>query len=356
MSVTAQKGILGFGPQDAKESIATTFYRHKAVGIDLSPLDDVRLGTPEIGGASMPTFPYKAGYMGAGGATLFPRLQDTLGWLLYATMGSVATTVGDGTGDLPETGAFQHVFDPASDDSYIPWVTLRKYIPGSATADDVGETYTDAKVISSVVNLVNDGPISMRMDFLAREYAVGDPSGWSWSNTYEDYTSIPVGAVVGGSFKVPTFSADALPIVGASITMANAPLDIQQEKVYGSPKLEDITIIGRQASFDIICKWKDADLYRAILTGSTSGTGWTADPYVNDLEVIAFTPQSMPSLTDKYRLKITAEEVMWRVQGIQLAAGQSVMMRIQGVAIDNATNYLSMIVDNKTSAYSWPTP
>jgi len=355
MSVTAQQGILAFGGQTAMDAVATTFYRHKAVGIDLSPIDDVRLGTPEIGGNSTPTFPYKGGYMAAGGASIFPRLEDTLGWLLYGALGKVTTTVGDGTGDLPETGAYQHEFEHATDDGYLPWMTFRKYIPGSESAEDIGETFEDCKIVSAVLNLANDGPLSMRVDVLGRQWLLEQAPSWSYDNTYETYESIPVGSVVGGYFKIPTFSASELPIVGCSIGIVNAPLDIRQEKVYGDPMLEDITIVGRRVTFDLILKWKDADLYRSMIGNSATATAWSATPFVNDLEVVAMSPDGMPSLTDQYRLKVEAEEVLWQpVGGIQLAAGQSVMMRLQGVAIDNTTNYASFKVDNKESAYTWP--
>ena len=46
MAQTAQAGILGFGPQSAKEAAASTLYKHRASDIDLAAMSDDRLGPP----------------------------------------------------------------------------------------------------------------------------------------------------------------------------------------------------------------------------------------------------------------------------------------------------------------------
>src|SRR5512146_3448564 len=99
MTTTAQAGILGFGPSSGKGVgvLSGNWYRHKATLIDLGVMDDQRLGPPEVGGRPLPTIPYKAGVMVAGGATFSPRLKNSFGWILKGALGYSTPTSGSGT-------------------------------------------------------------------------------------------------------------------------------------------------------------------------------------------------------------------------------------------------------------------
>jgi len=136
MSVTAASATIGFGAQAGKGEIATSYYRHRATMVDLDVMDETREGAPEVGGVPVPTFPYKAGPVVAGGFTIQPRLQDTVGWLLYGLMGNVNSTV-----DNPHN----HVFGFASEPSYVPWMSFRKHIPRKEgnVDTDLGQIYKD---------------------------------------------------------------------------------------------------------------------------------------------------------------------------------------------------------------------
>ncbi len=356
MATTAQAGIFGFGPQAEMESVATDFYRHKATTIDLGVLDDVRVGPMEIGSGPFPTFPYKAGYVVGGGVEMMPRLESSVGWLLYATLGECSTAA-------PVDGVYTHTFTPLDvDQSFVRWLSLRKYIPmKESDADtDICELYTDCKPVGLTLTLPNDAPIAARWDFMGRSFEqVDDISTWLWENTYEDWTSIPVGCEIGGyiQFTGGGMTAEELPVVGARVTFANQNLGIAQEKVYGSPELEDITIIQRQISFDVTIKWNNPRLYRAIQTGSVLGTEWSSRPLTGSL-VIAMVGTSLAgtSLTQKFELDITAEEVMWQMTApIQLVAGQAVLMRFTGTALEPTSGqYATFTLKNEAAAYAWP--
>ena len=142
----------------------------------------------EIGSGPFPTFPYKAGYIIGGGVEMMPRLEDSVGWLLYSALGdhSVGAAV---------DGVYPHTFVPDSTDkSLVNWLSLRKYIPqteGDASTD-LGELYTDCKPTNLTLTLPNDMPITARWDFMGRTFTlVDDISGWSWQNAaYEDWQSI----------------------------------------------------------------------------------------------------------------------------------------------------------------------
>jgi len=456
MAVSAQAGTVGFGPQEAMGTRATEFYRHKATMVDLSILDDTRLGVPEVGGRPVPTFPYKAGIMVAGGLTIQPRLENTLGWLLRGLMGGYTSdgiededgvqaltaldgsTITDGSlvdpsearfitmsvildEDLPSTPAANvvitgdtvdytyhlaglssgsHIFCTPdeiadvsqivlptasgsamfgwtkdndvdanvkvtheftlldSDPGYVPWMTFKKHIPRKENASDtdLGEIYDDCKVLTAGFVFPNDAPITMRLDALGRDFELDhSPDAWVWENTFEDYQSIPVGCVAGGYIEIP--DGTELPVVAANLAMGNAPLDLRQERVFGDYRLEDVTVINRAMTFDILVKWNDPDLYAQVLTGSTTGSSWIEDPFVSTLDLMILSTGDIPGVTPAtpYSLRIQSPSVMLgQVGGITLAGNQAVMLRFQGTALDNDSYYAKFTLVNKHPFYGWP--
>jgi len=100
MTVVAQAGVFAFAEQSAKGVFFTgsgsgadwsSFYRHKAMDIDVGPQQDQRTFPLEVGGIITPTGAYKAGAFGAGGATVNPRLENSFGKLLKGAFGAVAS-------------------------------------------------------------------------------------------------------------------------------------------------------------------------------------------------------------------------------------------------------------------------
>ncbi len=431
MAVTSQAGSFSFGPQSAKEVPATSFYRHKATLIDLGVLDDIRVGPLEIGSGPFPTFPYKAGYIVGGGVEMQPRLEDSLGWLLFATLGDVSTS---------GSGPYSHAFKPlAADESFVRWLTLRKYMPKKEglSDTDLGEEFLDCKPVALTLTLPNDAPVTARWDFMGRSFsmvpeigavvsrtnvslarvsnvvtvtttiahgfnpgdrvvvagvtptsfngshritAVPSPTtfrfaqtaaddtdsvpgtsavGAAWTEAdYEVWGSIPVGCELGGFIKFTGggLTAEELPVVGARVSFANQNLDIRQEKVYGSPFLEDITIIQRAITFDVTIKWNNPKLYRAILTGSTIGLDWASRPLTGELDIAAVATDNIGATGEKYELDILAPEIMWQMNGpIQLAGGQAILMRFTGTALEpTAGAYATFTLKNGVAAYAWP--
>lgn len=354
MALTSAAGILAFGPQTAKSVTATSFYRHRAVDIDLSINDDVRLGQLEVGGVPVPTFPYKAGYIIGGGAVIQPRLQDTFGWLLYGAMGKCTSEADD---DPSDSGIYEHTFEMSSADaSYVPWMSFRKVIPrkDSVATTDLGETYTDCKVLGLGFQMPTDAPLTCRVDVIGRTFLLDTaPDAFSYENAFEDWQSIPVACMTGGHLKI---GGDTLPIAGASFAWTNQPLDPRQERVYGSPALDDVTILTRQLAFDIMVKYNNPDLYREVLTGSSSGTLWSGEPMVGSFDAKMVSAKNMPSMNEPYSLRVeAADAMMTQVGGIRLAAGQAVMMRFQGTIIEGTGTYATMKLRNKKVNYTWPT-
>ena len=346
MTVTAQEGILSFGPQSARGSLATDFYRHRATDIDLGVMDDVRLGAPEIGGIAIPTFPYKAGPVIGGGFTLQPRLEDTLGWLLYGALGAHTPTENPGA-----SGMYDHEFILGT----VPYMTFRKYIPPSdqTLATDLGEIYKDCKIVGMTLNLPNDAPLTMRVDVIGREFVEDDAAGaWSYENTMESWESIPVACVTNGFIKI---GGDELPIVAARVGWQNVPLDLRQERIFGDPFILDVTPVQRVLSFDFTIKWNNPELYRQVLTGAIDGTAWTATPFTGSFEVHTLSSVDMPTESEPYSLNILGNSAMMtQVGGITLAGNQSIMMRFNGTAIESALEYAVFTLRNKATDYVWP--
>lgn len=361
MAVTAQAGVFSFGAQTGKGTLSATFYQHRASDIDLATISDDRLGPPEVGGVPVPTIPYRAGVMAAGGAMINPRLENTLGWLLYGALGAVTSTVDTDVFEVASTGANHHIFKFATAQGFVPYMSFRKEVPGELTANDVGEQFQDCKIVSLAIAFPNDGLITSRVDVLGRAAGTNfdhSPDAWSYENTeFEAYPSIPIGSVTGGYLKIPDFSATALPVTAANITLTNAPLDIRQEKNYGSPYLDEVTIVGRSLTADLILKWKDPELYAKIITGATDGTNWTAAPFVSDLDIYALSPNDISgAITSPYELRVEAPLMMYQVQGgIRLAGNEAVMLRVTGTAIAGTEDYCQFHLANEETQYVWPT-
>lgn len=357
MSVSALEGVWGFGPQGVKDNYADTWYRHRATMVDIVINDPTQLGVPEVGGIAVPTFPYKTGPIPAGGATIQPRLEDTLGWLLQGLLGHLDSSTETGLG----TGIFDHVFtiDPDSS-TYLPWMSIRKLLPrkDNDPTTDLGEKYLDCKLISAALVLPNDGPITMRLEFLGRKFELDhDPDLWVWENEMEHWDSIPVACATGGFIKI---GGTEFPVLQCTLTWTNSPMDPRQEKVYGDPYLEDVTIIYRQLSYQVVVKWNEdtLDLYRKTLTGLADGVNWTSTPFTADLDVLTVSSKNMPSESEPYSLRVQAQEVMMSQQGIPLNGNQAVMMTLSGVAIassESAEDYASFTLHNKVASYTWPT-
>jgi len=354
MTVTAAKGIIGFGLQSGMGVLATKFYRHRAMMVDLDTIDETREGAPEVGGIPIPTFPYKAGPVVGGGFTIQPRLESTLGWLLYGLLGDVDSSIDEyATADV-----YDHVFGlKAGEEEYVPWMSFRKSIPGKAgdPTSELGQQFKDCKIIGGTLVLPNDAPLTMRVDVLGREFSLvhgQDEYPWEWENEFEHWESIPVGCMTGGFLKI---NEQELPVVAAQVGFQNVPLDIRQERIYGSPFLEDITIVQRRLTYDITVKYNDPDLYATILTGTPTGTEWSGQPHTGSFEVVAVSGQNMPLEAIPYQLTISAGEVMMnQVGGIALAANQGVMMRFSGVALEGTAAYATFTLKNKVEEYEFP--
>lgn len=360
MAIVAQAGIFGFAPQSAKETQATQYYKHRAQDIDLAVVSDDRIGPQEVGGTPTPTLAYRAGVMAGGGATISPRLENTFGWLLMGAAGDVTTTADENVFGTVTTGFNHHIFAfDTTSEGFVPWMTFYKEIPGLTSTERLAEHYVDSKIVGLNLALPNDGLIQSRVDVISR-MATGtqfekNPSTTFINTQFEDFDSVPLGSIEGSYVQIPEYEAADLPVVACNVAIANAPLDMRQEKIFGSPYLEDVTIINRSLTVDMVVKWQDPDLYLSILTGSTTGTQWSACPWIGDLDVYAVTGQCEGEAYP-WQLRVQVPQIMYQlVGGITLAGNQAVMARIRGTAIKGTQSYYDIHLANATTQYVWPT-
>lgn len=364
MAITAQNGVFGLGFQagGAKDGAVATWHRHRALNVDMSILDDNRMGPGEVGGIVTPTMPYKAGYAVGGGATIMPRFKETLGWFLLAALGEDTVVTGKDIDDASVVGLNRHTMAfKATDQAFVPYVSFRKLIPHTTAASILGEIYKNCKILGLTIDLANEGPVSMRLDAAGTDFTLAENPTWTWAATYEDWRSVPITCVTGGSVKfTPSGGSEkTLQVISASIGLVNGPLDFRQEKIIGDPRLDGITVVDRSISFDLMVKWNDPDLYQEMLTGAAAGTTWDATPFIGEIEITTVSSADIGTapLNVPWKFRVGAPEVQLRqVGGVTLAAGQSLVMRLQGTAIEPASgNYCSFIFHNeKATAYAVP--
>ena len=376
MGVTSRTGLFGFGQQSAETVAPTKWYKHKAAAIDLAIVDDTRVFPDEVGGVPVPSGMFKAGVAAGGGATLYPRLEDSFGHLLSAAFGKVTTTLAkniEGTAD-ENSVVNTHVFSmDYAQWSYLPWMGFRKIIDkasGAVDAEIIGEQFLDGKVLGLSFTLPNQGLITCRVDALCKDYdMVEDPEGvgtWAFENaTYEDYTSVPLAtfkdansSVIQGTIDVGATDFVNLPIIAASVQLANAPEQDQLERIYGDPWRDEITVVARSIQVMLTVKWKNPELYQKMITGAISGGGeWNPSPFVDSLAFDVISPKVIPgtdtSSTEQYMFRFNAAKVGFAPRGgIQLAGNQSVMLQLVGTVLeDDSGEYATISLQNAVAEY-----
>ncbi len=349
MTVTAQSTVLSWGIQADADTQPTSWYQHRALRSTLSELDDVRVLDPELGGVAVPDGAYKVGPMGGGSIILQPRLKGSIGYLLKALTGDVTSTTDANTNVTTHVFAFGGI-------ECLPWVGVRTHIKGGCNGvPDLGRILVGARIIGAQLDFTIERPLQATFAFRSKTFQFDDnPSGWTYANTLEDYSTMPLGVQEGSYIKIPGFSSGALPIVAATVGFVNNPLDVRFDRSYGHTGLDDITITDHAMTIDATVKWKDPSLYRAILTGSATGTAWTSTVFEQDFQATAVAPAIVGSGSDHYMLQIDAPRVLWRINGgLDLAGRDAVMIRLNGTVLLNGDGvYAKITLKNDTASYS----
>jgi len=353
MTVAASAGIFGFGPQSAKGTLATTWYRHKATRVGVGPQQVIRQFPPEIGGGIHPTGAYKAMAFGGGQAILNPRLDNVLGWLMYAAVGQVSDI-----DDTPEAGMYRHRFTPPDNYYDMQWMSIRRLIPGATgTSDNLGEVLYDCRPVGMRLALTPTNVLTSAFTFVGRipKLSGTDVDSWSWGNTYERYPSVPLSHQ--GSFELDGAGQKATAL---TVDLVNGFTSPQEEMIIGSPYPDDYILQNQGLSLTWTYKWHNPDLYQALLCGSNVESDgeidWSPSVHSTSVSFEVNSPDNATGMSNPWKLKVYAPEVTWQAAGPpELVANGWLALQFTGVAQEQAvgdTFYFEM--DNLTSEYAWP--
>jgi len=354
-TVLAQTGIVGFGPQTAKEAIATTFYRYKAMRAALGAVEDNRTAQLEIGGVPYPTGAYKAGAFFGGEAVLQPRLEGDIGWLLYAACGDVSTTA-----DCPEAGLYTHIFRPDSTaTSAIKWLSARLMTPGATSGDNLGSIGLDCRIPQLRLVVPQNDVVTAMLTVLGRVPSwanAATANAWSWADDYEDFDSVPIS--VKGYFKVPNDTE--IPALGVDIALANVLTQPQREMIVGAYHPDDLAVVTRNMTISFVHKYPDPARYLASAANEddpfAAAMPWSPVVNTQSCELRVESPGDVSGMSNPYSLTLKATKVSWVPDGPPvLTAGDMLQVRYVGTVLEpDSGDYFQLLLVNEVSSYTWP--
>jgi hypothetical protein len=359
MSVTGTKGRFGWGRQAAAGTAATIAHWHKAHTVNFGEVEGRVALDPEVGGSILvPQGLLKTGVHAAGGVEMTPRLEDEIGWLFLAMMGSCATTA-----DSPVATVNHHEFTFQSEEDVLEWLTLAKWQPGTAAAQDTGERITDAKIaLGRFVLPVRDRlRIQWAMLGIKPEAIVNPASNASWVASFEGVDSIPITAKPSGSVKFdPLGSPVTIFPYGMTVDFTNGLTDpATQESVIGSYYPVDIGVLTRAAIIRFTLRvsnynwWAQTVFNQATAAAMSSWTEWSPVVYSTSFEVEVQSAAVITGTTP-YSLKIAADNVAWTVDPVALIGGQMAVLNFTGVVIEPTTgDAFRLELENEVASYSW---
>jgi hypothetical protein len=360
MSVPAQRGAFIFALKVGKSDPAASpdWLTHKASDINLGVVQDQRTFPLEVGGDLTPNGGYKAGAFVAGGVSLQPRINgDAFPTLLYGLLGQ--DTVED---PVDDDDGITHTFSMAPDQTFLPWLDIRKYIPSGPGGTALGEEGLDCVVQSMRLTVPQNGIVQARFDFVGRiprlvRGATG--AGWTSGLTYDDDESVPVSCETTGSVELP--SGTALPIQNLVVQFSNNTTTPQQELVIGSPHPDDFVVLSRAATIQATLKWDTPDVYERIVQLETAASAWSSRPWFTSFKAVVNSSKAAGAEAEgMFGMTLRAARVMWAVSGAPvLAGGDVLLLPITGTIMTPAPGdtdpYFAIdLVNEQEDAYASP--
>lgn len=272
----------------------------------------------------------------------------------YSSITSIVIT-GAASGNV-EISYYQtnsHLFTFDTDPATLPWMSVRKYIPGAASAS-LGEIGLDCKVNGIMLNLPQMGPVTLRPSFIGREPSLAEGPTWTWADVIEEYTSVPIACVTEGGLTLPGFSGTELALLNAQLTFMNQLTSPRDEMLYGAYFPDDFIPLQRRLALQLVVKYSNPDLYQAILTNSTGGTTWDPTVYVSDLSAVTVAPIVIPGSAIKYSMTVAAARVALEVPQSPVINGSGMlMMALTGTVMEPAagSTFASITLVNEQYDY-----
>jgi hypothetical protein len=310
---------------------------------------------PELGAVPLVDGAHKLAAYFAAQVDFIPRLEEDLGWLLFAACGSVSTVT-----DSPEAGLQTHYFlMDTSDYLALKWLTIRQEIPSEAGANNMGIQGTDCRIANMLLNFTAASRLTTRMSVLGRTPSFSDdPTSWTY-NAAETSTSVAIISADGSHFRIPSFQAGDLPLASARVTLDNTVSQPQQEFIIGSYHPDDVIGLYRGMTIEGVYQWEDEDLYLALSANGQTGAAvpWTADIYESSVSVKAVSPSNISGYSNPYSLTLTAPRVIWYASAPPESAGVNIVqLPITGIVGKPTSGdpFLFALV-NEVASYTWPT-
>ncbi len=363
-SFAQQSGIVG----DEKFEVGNyKWFKMRTPTIGVGPVEVVDMLPQEIG-TMVPVGPFKTGAGYAGGIEMYPRMVNSLIILLEAAFGKRTSTPDVIYGGVARIGANLHKFTFDSSQTFLPWLGLRRRIPGATAAKVYGDVGYDCKVDSLSLRVPASGLLRGAVSFRGRIPKFPTPAevnAWAYTNTFEDMTSIPLSSAANSKVLI---AGQKKAITSLEISLINNLTSLQEEQCVGSPYADDFATKSRAMQIRIITKWSDGDLYKQVVAGGVNSVDWSAQPLVQDtvgsakaFEATFNSPYNMPSVVTPtpYMFKIIANRLTWQLdrQGITLAGNNVIYVPFVATVLDPAAGeYVEVYVTNEKldASYAWP--
>lgn len=364
MSVPAQAGDFGFALQAAKLGSNSfvpgsyVWYRSEAVSVRMDLIQGDQILPPEVGPIIVPKGAYKDSRYGAGQFDVIPRLELAFGALLFAAMGAVSTVTGVDPDGNSVGGVNTHIFKFATSSYSIPWLALRRLLPGTTTADNYADNFYDAKLTNLRLTVGARGKAAARVTAVGRDILQQSNPTLTWDHDYEDATSTPDAGA--GFVKI---AGTSYPITGAVVEFDNGVTTPTQEMVIGGYTPDDFIPLYRTCTVRFVYKWADAALYKLIRNGG-SGVTWTNLPYlfqtvgnVYAFELAVKSPKKITGSTP-YDLRVRANNMVIAPDGpIEIAGAQLLQQAFTATFLydTNGGHYIDFVLANAqpNSAYNF---
>jgi len=337
------------------DKMAGGYEQRRTVDGDFSyfPLTDFGLGPvknqdnlpPEIGGKALPTGAFVSGTWAEGAASMIARLDERLGWVLLAALGDVSSisdqTIAQHLDEVAGTtpGVYTHAFRFYDTDQYfIPWLTMRRFLPHTDITADLGEVYQDGKVRSLTITGAAGAPVTCDLDLVARLPSADSANPGtdfdfnpSWgAATFDDFDDFAVTSC-DGHF---TIEGTAFKVTNVAVTLTNQPLAPAQSVHIGTTHPLDYPNLGRNCQITATILVEDYNLYVSTFEGAANA-GADADVsclvYKADLDVM-LASQTYVDGTEPYRIRImsnTAEDnVAWQVQPLRIQPNRPIVLQV----------------------------
>ena len=315
---------------------------------------------PEISGVPIVDGAQSLGVYYASVVDLIPRLEDEIGWLMYALTGKHSYTSG-----FPEAGLTTHVFTMDSTDYLaLKYLTVRRTFPAPVGGNASGEQCIDAKIAAAVFTFAAAARMTARMTVYGREPSFSDSiGGWAWAGEPEGGESIAVASNEDHShFKLPEFQAGELPSQLVRVSFGNQLTTPQQEFIIGSAYPADVVALYRNIAIEAVYQWEDEDLYLQLVAAGGSGATipWSPQVYYSDFTVKAASGGKITGKNYPYSLEIKCPKVYWFPSAPPEIAGVNlIQLPMTGIVARPSTGLpfeIHLVNDTIGTAYTWPTP